>query len=709
MAQVPMPEGPRVNPVVPDAKPISILEPKESRITANAIGGMQNSQNVLVKAANDAYNRMNEARATEAFNSIKIAVTDLMLGENGALRQEGSQVVDRKKPFVDDYMEQIEKISENCCEGLTAEQKRLNQERIRLYVANRRTELLNHSIKQSEIYENGVAKTQSELASDSIVTNPLDIESYKTARADIEKAASVILRGQAPDVIKASVDASVSKSILESITTQIALGNVENAEAIRKHHHGKGLLAVDEMKAQAHIKPALQKKLDAVKEQDAINAVNRSLTPEGILNTVGKKGNGKDFDTDLYKKVSALATENGISNDVIVLQMYYLGEEKSKKQMAEWSAKAREAKEKGEEAPPLPFGDSLSPTEADAVKEYIKIRDSVNSGDKDVIRQQILLANPNIDPKTLESATKRKFEERQYAIRWNKYQQGQQASNAYAMIKNGTRWKDIPDTEKMYLDPMERAGFEEYDRRLALGSFITDSKLYGELAYNNDYLKEVPWAQFYSYAGRLTPQDFDSLKQRKEALEKGASTKDTLKGIATTVDNTLQRLIGAPNANDKRIYNVMKRKVVEYVSDEINANPTAQWDDAKIRALINNKVTESFTVPSKYLWNSDFVLADALKKHVSVTNRVNSLQKVLDAGLNASGFPAPVDLDRQELLVGIILDTKKRVPGCDKMFDKIKEVAPSDYKALLSVYGSNGEIDKNFVVTRYIMNCIAKQ
>lgn len=89
MAQVPMPEGPRVNPVVPDAKPISILEPKESRITANAIGGMQNSQNILAKAANDAYNRMNEARATEAFNSIKIAVTDLMLGENGALRQEG--------------------------------------------------------------------------------------------------------------------------------------------------------------------------------------------------------------------------------------------------------------------------------------------------------------------------------------------------------------------------------------------------------------------------------------------------------------------------------------------------------------------------------------------------------------------------------------------------------------------------------------------
>ena len=261
MAIVPMPDGPRVNPTVPDAKPISILEPRESKITAQSIANAQSSSNGLLKAARESYERMSDARATEAYNNVRIAVNDLLMGENGALQKKGTEVTNSKKPFVQDYYEQIEKIFEQETKGLDTYQRQLLEGRKQKYLANRRSELTQHLIKQANEVQMGVAKDAAEIAVDTITANPRDLDSVSDARAEIEKNARIMMRGQDETVIRNAIDKTVSGALVGAITIALANNNPEEAEALRKYYHKKGLTALDELKIQPKIKEALEKKI----------------------------------------------------------------------------------------------------------------------------------------------------------------------------------------------------------------------------------------------------------------------------------------------------------------------------------------------------------------------------------------------------------------------------------------------------------------
>ena len=716
MAIVPMPDGPRVNPTVPDAKPISILEPRESKITAQSIANAQSSSNGLLKAARESYERMSDARATEAYNNVRIAVGDLLMGENGALTKQGTEVTNSKKPFVQDYYEQIEKIFDQETKGLDTYQKQLLEGRKQKYLANRRLELTQHLIKQADAVQVSVAKNAAEIAVDTITADPRNLDSVKDAREEIEKNARIMMRGQDESVIRSSIDKTVSTALVSAITIALANGNPEEAEALRKHYHKNGLTAIDELKIQPKIKEALEKKIQNVKTEQAVNAVTQSLSTESILSRIMPKGNGKEFDSKKYKEVTNLVTENGLDAGTVPY-LYYLGDW-GVNIVNDWKAEKEKALKEGTQVPAPPNVEELRNNVTDlqrlSIDEYYKTVNAVNSGDKDIIREQVYLANPNIDPKTADGTIKLIHENRQRSIAIGKAQTDSQASQVLAQLKNGRRFADIPSVEMDALPDYIKEGLKEYDRRKALNSFTTNSNLYASLAYDNDNLKKMDWAQFYSYAGYLKPEDFNNLANRKQKLEQMGDKElnDLTKGVATQVDYALSRLgIKAAGETKKRIYSTMKRTIVDLVTDKINETPDKKLSDAEILKTIDSALKTQILVEGT-LWDSEYTVEDLLTSTTGASKKL-ALDAVVDAGLKASGYPDPRDLDRTELLVKVMINPRRIIPGVVAMYEKIPEDIKGVIEGKLRREGKISlnpkQTDANLVVSEYFQYCLSEK
>lgn len=718
MAIVPMTEGPKVNPTVPDAKPISILEPKESKIAAQSIANAQASSNGLLKAARESYERMSDARATEAYNNVRIAVTDLLMGENGALTKKGTEVTDSKKPFVDDYYEKIQKIFDENTKDLDTYQKQLLEGRKQKYLANRRIELTQHLIKEADAKQKGIAKTAAEIASENIQTNPRDLDSVKESREEIAKNFRILLRGQDESVIQKSIDDTVSASLSNAIELALANNNPEEAEALRKHYHKQGLSYLDELKLQPKIREALQKKIENANTVNAVNATKASLTPEAILARTLPKGNGKEFDAKKYKEVADIVTENGLDANAVPY-LYLLGDW-GRGVINDWKAEKEKALKEGTVVPAPPsladFKAMATHEQTLAVEEYARIQNGVNSGDKEIIKEQVLTANPNIDYKTMEATVKQIHENRQQQIALYKAQSSDQASQTWAMVRNGTRWKDIPETEKAYLSKTTRAGLEEYDRRKALNSFTTDSVLYDNLAFDNENLKRISWETFYGFAGYLKPSDFSDLLERKRKLENMGDKElnDLHKNVSKQVDDALSRLgIEATTSDKKRVFGVMKRVIFESVYDAASADPTRNWSDADIRKLVNGRIQQQFITYSGTckLLDKDFNIADAMTKPLDITRKF-TLGAILAEGLVDSGYPQPTNLDKSELLVRIAINPiTKQIPGAHRMYETMTEKYREIAIRKLREKGEMGmnEIDENKIVAKFVKMCITKK
>ncbi len=695
MAQVPLAEGPRVNPVVPDAKPISILEPKESRITASAIGGMQNSQNVLSKAANDAYNRMNEARATEAFNSIKIAVTDLMLGENGALRQVGSQVVDRKKPFVEDYMEQIEKISEQYCEGLTAEQKRLNQERIRLYVTNRRTELLNHSIQQAEAYQKNVAKTTARISGEAIATNARNIDEVNEAIENIRKAVDVYQEGDAPEVRKATTEKLVSTSLVSAIELALENNQPEQAEALRLQWRGKGLSVLDEMKMQAKIRTALKEKKTLVDTEQALAKIGRAVTDEGLMSSILPKASGKEFDAEEFKKIATLATEKGFTdkNGMTTVAMYILGYDKCKEMTDaydkeveiyrqrhnEWErAKAeavaqKKAFEQEEPVPPsLTFTNKLNPAQRAVFEEFNITKMQLHEGNEEAFIQQISRAVPELteNPKLMKKVVDGVLADIKIKRAQTQAVQGTTAQSIYSRLQNGAKWEEIPITERDRLSEGQRAGLQNYAKR-STGKMSTDATLYCDYIYNPEKLKDTPLCDLYEQAWQFSNADFARLIQVKTQLDKGAEIKDPTKGVKSIVEDLLVRSGYKPEGSSERklAYDIMKREIIEAIVDKQRLEPNKVWQDKDVRLCATTMLDERFETAG-VLWGKN---TSRIADIVSNKSGWGELDDLLDEALKDVGYSDPKRLDRNVLVLRLLLNPSRPIIGEQTIAQKVKE------------------------------------
>ena len=452
-----------------------------------------------------------------------------------------------------------------------------------------------------------------------------------------------------------------------------------------------------------------------MRTEQAVNAVTQSLTTESILSRVMPKGNGKEFDPKKYKEVTDLVTENGLDSGVVPY-LYYLGDWGTNI-VNDWKAEKEKAIKEGTPVPAPPNVEDLKKNVSDlqnlAIDEYYKTLNAINSGDKDIIREQVYLANPNIDAKTAEGTIKLIHENRQRSIAIGKAQTDSQASQVLAQLKNGRRFADIPSVEMDALPEHVKSGLKEYDRRKALNSFTTDSNLYASLAYDNDNLKKMDWAQFYSYAGYLNPEDFANLANRKQKLEQMGDKElnDLTKGLSTQVEYALSRLgVKATGDTQKRIYNTMKRTIVDLVSDKINETPDRKLSDEEILKTINSALEKEITVKGT-LWNSYYVVEDLLTSTTGLASK-EALDAVVDAGLKASGYPDPNNLDRTELLVRVMINPRRVIPGASVMYDKIPANRRGSIENRLRREGKISQdprkADRNLVVSEYLQYCVTK-
>lgn len=688
MAIVPMPDGPKVSPTVQQADNISLIAPKENQAENAALADYGKAASYLSKAVDNAYERFSKAKADAAFNDIQIATEDILRGQNGALLKQGSECISGDKSFVDDYMGQIKKVVADSAQGLDPYQKRILQRRVGNFMANRHAELTRHQIKEAQAFEVTVNKTKAEIAGRNIAIDPANIESVKRNRQDIAEAIIAMNPGAPKEALDKAIDDAVSKSLVTGIESFIANGDPGRAQALFAHYKGKGITAFDALSLQPKIRDALKKKEKEAQTDTAIAKLRLSLTPRGVASTTLVAGDGQPFSEQKFNKAAEQVT--AVGKPEWVAQAYLLGEEKTQKILADWKKEGDEIVRRIREAKPgskeraeakaemsqfvdmNPFDSSLSPTQSAALNNYNSKTKLINSGDKDIIREQMLFADPDIELDVLAKAVNQEFVERQKAIRIGKMQASQQASEVFAQLTQGIRLKDIPDTRKDKLSRKQLDGLREYDRRKALNSFTTDTNLFCKYRYNIEALKALDWADLYGLSGYLKESDFNTLVAQKQSLEKSDYKEDT-KGIQDAVKDALVRLGYSDNKGSagKAMYNRAFRVITEHITDQVNIDQGKGWDTERIRTEVNKYAANKFTKPMFLYWGTSKEKIGELFTNQNALGGDDSLKKILNAGLIQAGYPEPNNLDRTELALDFLLNPDKVLPGEDEMVEAI--------------------------------------
>ena len=640
MAIVPMPDGPRVNPTVPQGEAAGLLKTGGDAVAKKAAAQAMEASNEFLRATNDAYERMSKARADAAMNDIQIQVNDLMNGEGGALRQTGTDVVERQDgPFVKHYDDEISKIIGDRIQNLDQHQRGLLTDRLKRYRADRQLELTNHMVKEAGAYQKETAKTSGSIAAETITVNPSDIRSVEENAKTYEDA--------------------------YGIKTLLANDNPEQAQAVLRHYRGNKLTAYDVLKVQPLIRDALQKKAAAATAAQAATQTVNSLSLESVVKSRLAPATGKDFDPKDFSKATNLVSDAG--RPEWAPAAYLLGAEKAKELVDNWTREVFDAQERGDQAAVAklqqqnPLEEALNPQQKVALARYRNTIEAVRSGDKDTIRMQVIEANPDLDPTTVEKVTKTIFEQRQYANRVEREERNQRAAQVFTNLHAGTDIEDIPAAQMEGLSDPQRAGMAEYSRRRRLNSFTTDSALFYSLAYDNEKLKNTEWADLYAMAGSFTPKDFDTLANRKVMLEQGAGTKDNSETVIKSVEDTLERQGLKPEGKtDKAFYSRISRAIADSVIDKVNADFGKGWDDERIRKEVVAAVQTQFTTIGT-LWNSGYKVADFLSKESFWNDK--GVRDMADAALKATGYPEPKDLDRSEFLITCFLNPRRPFPG----------------------------------------------
>lgn len=688
MAIVPMPDGPKVSPTVQQADNISLIAPKENQAENAALADYGKAASYLSKAVDNAYERFSKAKADAAFNDIQIATDDILRGQNGALLKQGSECISGDKSFVDDYMGQIKKVVADSAQGLDPYQKRILQLRVGNFMANRHAELTRHQIKEAQAFEVTVNKTKAEIAGRNIAIDPANIESVKRNRQDIAEAIIAMNPGAPKEALDKAIDDAVSKSLVTGIESFIANGDPGRAQALFAHYKGKGITAFDALALQPKIRKALLEKQNKMQEQSVMQATVQSLTPMGIAESTLTAGDGLPFDDNRFNSTASACTDVG--KPEWAAEAYLLGEAKTKELLAKWKEDGNAIVKRLQESKPgskeredakadmtqflnaNPLESALSPTQKNALDNYRNKTELVNSGDKDTIREQILSANPDIDKKLLDKTVSAVFEQRQRTIKVAKLQAARQASDVFAKLTNGTRFKDIPVTERGYLTESQLAGLKEYDRRKALGSFTTDTNLFCKYRYNIEALKALDWADLYGFSGYLKESDFNTLVAQKQSLEKSDYKEDT-KGIQDAVKDALVRLGYSDNKGSaaKAMYNRAFRVITEHITDQVNIDQGKGWDTERIRTEVNKYAANKFTKPMFLYWGTSKEKVGELFTNQNALGGDDSLKKILNAGLIQAGYPEPNNLDRSELALDFLLNPDKVLPGEDEMVEAI--------------------------------------
>ena len=710
MAVVPMADGPKVQATIPDKPELGLVKTKGDVVLKEADQRLQQSTGEFMEACNRAYETMSRARADAAMNDIQIQVNDLMKGDGGALNQLGTEVVDRPDaPYVQHYDQQIGKIIHDATQNLDVHQKALIGEKLKQYRADRRLELQNHAIKQADAYQKSVAQTKSEIAAEGIAVDPGNIRSVEEKSKDIEDAYRVMHRGEPEESVAKGIKDAVSASLVSGIKALLANDEPEKAQGVLRHYRGGKLTAYDTLKVQGLIRDALQKKAAAAAAAQAANATTASLQPPSLARTMLAPATGKEYDEAAYTRTSTLVSDAG--KPEWAAAAYLVGEAKAKELIGDWTKRVEEAKAKGDNAAVAklqgedPFADVLTGPQKAALSRYANEMRLVDSGDKEAIRRQVEAANPDADPKIIDRAVKALFTQRQHAQRVAREQANQQAASIFTLLHGGTDIDDIPAAQFEGLTDAQKAGLAEYSRRARLNSFSTDSAAYYDLAYNNQRLKEISWADLYASAGRFEPKDFDNLVNRKVRIEQGANTKDISFEVSKEVENALELVGLKPDGKtDKAFYSRVARSIADNVIDKANTDFGNGWDTTRIRqevaAVAQSRLTQSG------LWNTNYKVGDFLSKETFWNT--DGLRDMADAALKATGFPEPSDVDRTEFVVTCLLNPRRPVPG-ESQF--VAAAPPSEVAGIRAAYAKahNGAQPDDHILARLLLKARIQQ
>lgn len=707
MAIVPMPKGPSVSPTIPEGGNFSILTPEKDRAGEKAANDLAHAAGGLNKAVADAYDRMSAAVADEAMNNIEADVGTLMTGENGALRQIGSEVVKRKgTDYQTYYGREIDRIIESRTQELDTYQKKLIRSRVQDYRQGRLSELRNHAIKQAEVYETAVAKTKGESASEAIAVDPMNIKSVEENAKRYEEAYRTINRGSPEESMQDGIRDGISKSIRNGIEALLANDNPEAAEGVLRHYRGNRLTATDVLEVQPKIRTALQKKAENVTTKQVVASTVGALTKEKIMASTFPKSDGQPFDKDRFDR--AVVTVSEIGKPEWAEYVYLVGEKAANEILKKWQDDIAKAKEEGdtkkEEAIRNydPFESALTRQQRAALQDYQNQASGIYSGDKEVIRRQILDANPDASPAIVDKAVKEIADSRRHALELEKARRNQDAANVMALLSSGTAYDAIAPESLSLLTERQKEGLKDYAERIKTGSFVTNSSLYYNLRYNNEELKNLEWADLYGLANQFRPQDFDTLVNRKLKLESGIKEDDKSKFVQDSVKDALAR-VGFTRPSDKgrqAIYDRMSRILIDSVTDRMTTDFGKGWDDEKVRKTVNELCSKKFRVTG-WLWDSNYNVGEFLNSS-SFSNK-GDVNDMIDAALVSTGYSEPRDLDRSEFLISYILNPDKPLPGEAAFVDAAK---PSEVKAIREAFKArnNGQEPTTHFIAGALIN-----
>ena len=690
MAVVPMADGPKVQATIPDKPELGLVKTKGDVVLKEADQRLQQSTGEFMEACNRAYETMSRARADAAMNDIQIQVNDLMKGDGGALNQLGTEVVDRPDaPYVQHYDQQIGKIIHDATQNLDVHQKALIGEKLKQYRADRRLELQNHAIKQADAYQKSVAQTKSEIAAEGIAVDPGNIRSVEEKSKDIEDAYRVMHRGEPEESVAKGIKDAVSASLVAGIEALLANDQPEKAQGVLRHYRGGKLTAYDAIKIQGRIRDALQKKAAAAMAASAAQATADSLKSANLVSTILAPATGKDYDDAAFTRTSTIVSDAG--KPEWAAQAYLVGEAKAKELVGDWQKRVEEAKAKGDNAAleklnkEDPLAASFTPEQSAAYKRFSNELSLVNTGNKEAIKRQVAAANPNMPPKMVDRVANEIHAERANAERVRRVELGQKAVRVFTMLHGGQSLDQVPPDDLNGFTDKQRAGFAEYARRRKLDSFVTDSALYYSLAYDNQRLKSLDWADLYAMAGSFTPNDFNALVNRKAAFESGGDISNDSRMVTSAVEDSLKRLgYRKSGADGTALFSRMSRVVNDAIMEKYTADNGKGWDGERVRQEVAKLANTGFIQPGT-IWDSPFNYGELITGEALYgTDNLNDL---IDAALKATGYPDPNKTDRTEWMLSYLTAAPSRpLPGEAAFYQRALVLCPEEVKEVVAGY-----------------------
>ena len=665
MAQVPVSSGPSEQIRVPEFGTSFKLMDTDGDKVNNDIFQKQlpESGNKLMQAYTDAYDRFSQMRVTDATNAIEQEVNDYLMGENGAMRQQGESVYNgvqgkdgQRKPFAEAHFEEVEKIIKKHRGDLDRQQGFRLDDKLASYKERIRGNLLNHQMQQIEKHETDTYRTRAQIAADGLMTNILDPNARQEYIDSMKESIGFLYRNAPAETRNYEIKKALSGSLAQGMKSQIDIENLGGARKLlnkyRSQMTGKDVMDIEH---------ALRRATKTLSERaKAANAYNSFAQWNNSQNSIAKYFRDEGLEVTPEQVKWAMDLSGG--DMTMLVDALVVGKDRFEKLPAD-----------DEDRIVTRTGQQGDTRKADNILRKIANRGNAgNTVDKESIIRSVAewgAANgiaPEVQQKIADAEYRRRNKEKQFrdATRDISYKKG------FDLISAGQTVSSLPIEVTNALDDRDLVALQEYERKVAMGPLARnfgDRGLAWSYLSNPEKLSKMTERDVLRLASRVSDNDLNAILDARAGVN-GLKIKNPADSVFTkaVADAIRQNGLDLPASKEKKaLYNEISSILASHFKSEFLSQFKGDIEGVDVQGrvasaakeYVRQKLDTEFRGTVSWLRRGSRTGTQLLKGDGIVFS--GDAEGILNAGLVASGIGEPQDYQRNALMVRCLVDPER--------------------------------------------------